>query len=452
MWTAWLADGPTLPARLARAVVADIRSGVLAPGAALPGSRTLATTLGLHRNTVLAALRDLEAEGWTEARPGSGTVVATTLPALPVGSPATANFPVSGDTELPLWPPPAPIDLGGGRPDTTIFPIDELGRAWRRALRRRGVLDYGDPQGTPRLREVLAGLLAGLRGMRATAADLVVTRGAQAAIDLCARVLLRPGDRVAVEALGYRPAWAALRNAGAELIPVQVDEEGLRVDAIPIGVRAVYLTPHHQYPTTVPLSAPRRLALLGRAQRDRFPILEDDYDHEFHYDGPPVLPLAAEGGNVVYIGTLSKILAPGLRLGFLWGPPALITAATRLRRTIDHCGDAVLEHAVAELFTGDEAWRHIRRATRMYRERRDALVEALAPIGVVAPTGGIALWVPGAPPTWEDAARARGVGIRGARWFTTDGASGPGARVVFSAYEPAELREAARVLVDVWPG
>ncbi len=455
VWTAWLADGPTLPARLARAVVGDIREGVLHPGDRLPGSRTLATTLGVHRNTVLAAMRELEAEGWTRSVSGSGTAVAASLPAHAARHTVAANFPVRACAQLPLGPvrpPPTLLDLGGGIPDTLLFPRDELGRAWRRALRRPGILDYGDPQGTLRLREVLARLLSGMRGIRATPADVQLTRGAQGAVDLLARVLFRPGDRVAVEAFGYRPAWAALRSAGAVLVPIPVDGEGLRVDAIPEDVRAVYLTPHHQYPTTVTLSATRRLALLARARRSAIPILEDDYDHEFHYDGPPVLPLAAEGGNVVYIGTLSKILAPALRLGFIWGPPALMVALPSVRRTIDHCGDAVLESAVAELFEGDEAWRHIRRATRMYRERRDVLVEALHPLPVVAPTGGIALWLPTAHPSWEHRAAARGVGIRGARWFTPDGADGPGGRVVFSAHPPHRLQEAAKLLVAAWPG
>src|SRR5207244_1344963 len=158
------------------------------------------------------------------------------------------------------------------------------------------------------------------------------------ALDLAARALIRPGDAVAVEAYGYRPAWEALRLAGAELIPLPVDDHGMRIDALRAlvsarRVRAVYVTPHHQYPTTALLAPGRRIELLEIARTERIAVLEDDYDHEFHYEGRPVLPLASAdpGGVVVYIGTLSKLLAPGLRLGFAVAPRAMIERMAALR-------------------------------------------------------------------------------------------------------------------------
>src|SRR5262249_15917197 len=156
-------------------------------------------------------------------------------------------------------------------------------------------------------------------------------------LDLAARALLRPGDVVAVEELGYRPAWEALRNAGAELVPVPIDEHGLRVDALPRRLRAVYVTPHHQYPTTGILSAACRIELLALAERQGFAIFEDDYDHEFHYEGRPVLPLASAdcAGSVVYLGTLSKVLAPGLRIGYVVAPRPVLDRIAAHRLYVD---------------------------------------------------------------------------------------------------------------------
>jgi hypothetical protein len=204
------------------------------------------------------------------------------------------------------------------------------------------------------------------------------------ALDVCARALLRPGDRVAVEALGYRPAWDALRLAGAVLVPIAVDRDGLDIAALARAharapLRALYTTPHHQYPTTVTMSAGRRLALAALAARARLIVLEDDYDHEFHYDGHPVAPLAAADptGQVIYIGTLSKVLAPGLRLGFAIAPPPVIAAMARWRSAMDRQGDLAMEAAVAELIGDGELERHVRKMRVLYQARRDALVAAL---------------------------------------------------------------------------
>ena len=200
--------------------------------------------------------------------------------------------------------PPLPrgtLNLSNGAPDVRLVPARLLGRAYRRALALRApeLLAYGDAAGHPALRAALASMLSATRGLSARADDVVITRGSQMALTLIARALLRPGDTIAVEQPGYRPAWEAFRAAGATVVPVRVDHDGVDVDAIgriarATTLRAVYVTPHHQYPTTVTLKAPRRLSLLALARTRRFAIIEDDYDHEFHYDGRPVLPLAIE--------------------------------------------------------------------------------------------------------------------------------------------------------------
>jgi GntR family transcriptional regulator/MocR family aminotransferase len=282
------------------------------------------------------------------------------------------------------------------------------------------------------------------------------------ALDLVGRVLIRPGDVIAVEALGYRSAWGAFEAAGAKLVPVPVDRDGIKVSEIPEDARAVYVTPHHQYPTTVTLSAARRLSLLDLARRRRIAVIEDDYDYEFHYDGRPVLPLASadHAGVVIYIGTLSKILAPGLRLGFMVATPDAIARFTATRTLVDRQGDPAVEAAVAELLEDDELQRHARRVRRIYRERRDAICEAIdkelaGAFVATPPAGGMALWAHVDPQidvdTLAERAINRGVAFWTARRFAFDGRARPFARLGFAALEPRELHEAIVRIRSVLP-
>lgn len=469
-------EGTALAAGITRQVVADIRRGRLRPGERLPGSRPLATSLGVHRNTVLAALRELEAEGWIRTEPGRGTFVVDTLPEAdplpfaPASSQAVITpYPLPEPPPDVLGPtiPPQALPLLGGMPDLRHTPGDALARAWRRALRQGPrVLGYGDPRGVPALREALAVHLRALRGLAIDADDLLITRGAQQALYLTARALLRPGDRVAVEALGYRPAWEALRASGAELCPVGVDADGLVVDEVIEAhrhhpLRAVYLTPHHQYPTTVPLTATRRITLLRWAAEHGVALIEDDYDHEFHYDSRPILPLASAdpAGVVIHIGTLSKVFAPGLRLGYLSASPPLLHAATRWRALIDRQGDPIGETAVAELLGDGELHRHVGRMRRIYARRRAALVEALREnlsdlMHFDIPAGGMALWarLPEGTDTqaWAQRAADRGVWVQTAARFDFSGRNLPAMRLGFAALEEEKLREAVQRLRATW--
>jgi len=469
-----LSDGMPRFLAIARALTDDIRRGRLQPGAPLPGSRTLAGSIGVHRNTVLAAYRELEAEGWLVTRPGGGTFVSTALPdvkprrfsaAARGAMPARPGFDLGLPCERVDLAPPLPkgtLSLAGGQPDVRLLPAALLARAYRRVLGAQGpaLLTYGDPRGHVRLRRALSAMLAATRGVACDEDTLIVVRGSQMALDLTARALIVPGDTVAIEELGYRPAWTALELAGARLQPLPVDEEGLRVDALEAlcskqRVRAVYLTPHHQYPTTVGLAAGRRLELLRLARRHRLAIVEDDYDNEFHFEGRPTLPLASadESGVVVYIGTLSKILAPGLRLGFIAAPRLLVDRLATLRMGMDRQGDQAIECAVAELVEDGEVQRHARRMRRIYQARRDALAAAIEQqlSGIVSfarPAGGMALWAAVAPKVdveaWSAAAFAAGVAFFPARRFAFDGRSRPFARLGFAALTEAELQEAVR--------
>lgn len=468
--------------RIARAISEDVRRGRLRPGDPLPGSRTLAQTLAVHRNTVLAAYRELEAEGWISTTQARGTFVSRALPDPAPRPFARAAGPRASIPERPGFDlpdqPPAPeqpratkgvLWMGGGVPDVRLVPTAALARAYRRALRMhaRTLLEYADPRGHPRLRQALAGMVSKVRGLAASTENVLVTRGSQMALDLLARTLVTPGDVVAVEELGYRPAWEALRHAGARIVPLAVDEEGMDMAALERlvraqRVRAVYVTPHHQYPTTRVLSAARRLRLLELARAQRFAVIEDDYDHEFHYDGRPILPLASADrhGVVVYVGTLSKILAPGLRIGFAVAPSALIERLSGLRAMTDRQGDHAVEVAVAELLEDGEVQRHARRARRVYQTRRDLLAGALRrtfgeALAFDVPSGGMGLWARTDDEidtdAWIKQGRERGVFAFAGSWFAFDRKPKPFIRLGFAALNESELREAVRRLAAAWP-
>jgi GntR family transcriptional regulator / MocR family aminotransferase len=474
----------TLPPflQIARSLAADIQRGRLRPGDRLPGSRRLADRLQVHRNTVLAALAELTAEGWIETAPGRGTFVTRAI-VNPSGRPFSrrlglrTHVPAQLPLTLPDVPaayrpaslPPGTLNLSNGAPDVRLVPARAIGRAYRRVLGLRSVdlLAYGEPEGHAGLRAALASLLSDTRGLPTGRSDVLVTRGSQMALTLAARALVRPGDTVAVEELGYRPAWEAFRAAGATVVPVAVDCDGIDVDALErlvnrTSIRAVYVTPHHQYPTTVTLKAARRLALLALARAERIAIIEDDYDHEFHYDGRPVLPLASadQAGLVVYIGTLSKILAPGLRIGYIVAPPAVLRSASAIRSLLDIQGDQATEAAVASLIEDGELQRHVARVRRVYANRRKILVDSLRDafgdgVEFTLPSGGMALWVRLRTSKdideWARRSLQHGVSWYTARRYTFNGKAKPFARFSFAWLNEHELPEAVRRMAAARP-
>jgi len=307
-------------------------------------------------------------------------------------------------------------------------------------------------------------MLSATRGLACDAARVLVTRGTQGALGVIAHGLLRPGDVVAVENPGYRRAWQVLSLTGARILPIPVDAHGLSVDRLAAAaeeqrIRAIFVTPHHQFPTTVTLSPARRRALLDLARRHHFAIIEDDYDHEFHYDGRPILPLASAdtAGTVIYVGSLSKTLAPGLRLGYIVASHQVIAHLTEYRSLLDTQGDGVLESAVAELIEDGEVQRHVRRSRRIYRARRDAMATLLTSklgeaVQVAVPVGGTALWVRIAADVdaeqWCRAAAARDVIFETGDRFTYDNETLPYIRLGYAGYREAELADAVRLLAE----
>lgn len=382
---------------LVRELRAAMQDGRLPGGSRLPGSRALASELGVARGVVVGAYATLHAEGYLEARPGSGTRVAAGLgrrPAppgqVPGWVPALAPAPVD-----PPTPPGVRIDFRLGRP--TLSGLDR--RSWRRAWAAAAATppaDYTDPLGEPGLRAALAAHLTRQRGLPTDASALVVTAGTQQGLGLVARALLRPGDPVIFENPGYRSARAIFEDAGAALVPVPVDQGGLVTADLP-AARLAYVTPSHQYPLGVCLSAARRLELLAWARRHDALIIEDDYDSDFRHGAPPLPTLASleepGEGRVLYLGTLSKVLTPALRLGYLRCPPALLPWLERQTLLTDRGLAWPLQQAVTALLTSGDLERHIRRGRRHYARLSARLEAALAPLGaavrVRAPAAGL---------------------------------------------------------------
>lgn len=382
-----IAPGTGLADGIYRSVVEGIVTGRLRRGERLPAARDLARRLDIARNTVVAAFDELVAEGFLVARVGAGTFVADDAPVAslprraPHGRGVVPRQPwVTRGPGLASAHVAARIDLSVGVPDASLFPLT----AWRRlvaaALRpERLVTGYATGDGDPRLRAAIAGRIGAARSVRAAAGDIVVTDGAQQALDLIARVLLGPGDVAAVEEPGYPPARRVFAAAGARTAPVPVDREGLVVDALPDDARLVYVTPSHQFPLGLPMSLARRGALLAWAQAHGAVIVEDDYDAEFRFGGRPLEPLQSldRDGRVLYVGSFSKTLLPMLRTGFVVAPASLRPALVEARRLEDWHGDPVTQAALAGLIDSGRFSRHVRRASRVYAGRHALVAAAL---------------------------------------------------------------------------
>ena len=391
-------DRLSLREQLVRFFRQGVADGSLQSGIRLPASRMLALELKLSRITVSGAYEQLIAEGFLEARQGAGTYVAARIadkmPLPPttavqqravIGSQRASRL-VGADsmsTAHAAWP------LTPGLPALDAFPYALWGRLEGRFWRRRPApdLSYGDPQGFLPLREALAEYLGAARGVVCHPQQIVITPGAQAAISIATLALTDLGDRVWVENPGYDAAYRSLLLSGVTAVGIDVDAAGLVVQdgrqRAP-DARLALVSPSHQYPLGVTMSLPRRLALLQWANEADAFILEDDYDSEFRYECAPTPALKAldgENGRVIYIGTLSKLLAPGLRLGFLVAPDDLVDALRTVRNGADHRVPTSLQATAAEFIGNGHLGTHIRRTRLLYAERRVALLSAISAAG-----------------------------------------------------------------------
>jgi len=359
-----------------------IVEGRLQPGDRLTPSRTVAADLGVARATVTEAYGRLSAEGYVEGRSGRGSVVSAVPTRIRRPAPAGALEPTRRAAGiLPYDPQPSAgvvHDFRPGRPDPALFPV----AAWRRCYARtltRAPGQYDDPSGTPGLRAALANWVTRSRGVAATPEDTFVTSGAGHAVDLIARVLADPGDTVAVEEPGYPQVVSLLRSQGLRVVGVPVDADGIVVEAIPARARLVYVTPSHQYPLGMVMSRRRRLELVHWAARAGAAIVEDDYDSEFRHAARPLEPSQRldRDGRVIYVGTFSKCLSPGLRVGFLVAPRTLLPALRVVRQVVDWCPPPATQEALTDFVNDGHLDQHLRRTRRIYGERHRLMGQAL---------------------------------------------------------------------------
>jgi GntR family transcriptional regulator/MocR family aminotransferase len=389
-----------------------IHSGLLKPTDKIPSTRELADYYKCHRFTVMAAMRALIAEGWIESTERCNYRVSDRIPIVASKS---KHKPTQANTEFsaPIARPADTLDLEkrrfeiefwGGQPDLRLFPRDEFRKVLSYAVKRLKPDDfsYGASAGMPALQRQISEYLRRTRSL--TNKEMIITNGSQEGLLLVAQMLIKPGDAVAIEAKGYPPAWFLFKELGAKLIPIAVDSEGIVTkDLARIAkkrkISLIYTTPLHQYPTTVTLSPRRRQHLIKIAESHKIPILEDDYDHEFHYDSPPPQPLSCDTVYGLYICSFSKILFPGARLGAIFCAP-------EIKRHLEYHKFLTSRQTEALIQVGLAAWiqeggfeRHLRRMRRVYEERRNFMLERLEAmkqrhgLDWSVPCGGMSIWL-----------------------------------------------------------
>lgn len=431
-----------MQARTSRGIYQSLKAQILdaslPAGEALPSTRALAADLAVSRSTVTAAYEQLAAEGFVDTQQGRRARVAAGVAAPVRPSPRAARRVPRGLSRY--GERLAATQAGTAQPDDTVidflygalaaadFPLLAWRRAYNRTLvQRQDRLSYDPPEGEAVLRQALQGYLRRARGLRCDADQIVVVHGSQQAIDLCARVLVNPDDRVVVEDPCYVMARRVFEAGGARLMPVRADEQGLDTDRLPAQPCALaYVTPSHQFPLGGVMPINRRKALLDWAARQRAWILEDDYDGEFRYGMRPVDTLQSidESGGVIYVGTFSKALSPQMRMGYLVLPPALVPVFREAKRLTDRHAPRQDQRVLAAMIEDGSYERHVRRCRRRNDMRRRALLDALAarlPAGAYHVDGAasglhVVVWFTGIPARREAEfarqAREAGVGIR----------------------------------------
>lgn len=459
--------------QLSDQIIDQIQQGYLQSGARLPSTRLLSKQLGIHRKSVVHAYEELALQDWIYTSTGRGTFVSNDLPdtnaeQLLTSLPPTDVPAPAVELDLPEYMTVAesvthlPYHLDDGLPDPRLIPFVELERAWKSALRRGNQyhrLGYASPQGLRPLREAIADYLTKTRGLMVTADHILLTRGVTHAFHLALTAMLRPGDKVIVPELNWANGNNAIRFHGGEILKARIDEKGLDTEHVAEliakhKVRLIYLTPHHQYPTTLIMPAARRIQLLELARANGVHVFEDDYDFDFHYGNVPIMPLASarHDGLLLYAGSFTKAISPAFRVGYLVGEPALIDQLTKIRRIVDRQGDPTLEHALLELFRLDVLPRSLRRARGVYQKRRDVLARLLTAelpqlTTFKIPDGGMAIWTRFREDVDLEAASKRAF-HRGLS-FSSGAAYGPAwnaTRLGFASSTEAELREAVRIL------
>jgi GntR family transcriptional regulator/MocR family aminotransferase len=465
--------------QIANAIILEMKRGRIGPGIRLPGTRQLAETLNVHRKTVVRAYEELDAQAWIEMRPNQGTFTSRELPEInprrlaaqhekPNTFPATTGYPVPVN-KLIRTPVPPNRHIPGFHdgPDARMVPTGEIAKAYRSVLMKKlnaKYTSYVDTAGVEKFRRVLSEQLNASRGLQTTFENIMVTRGSTMGLYLIVNILFSKGDTVIAGDPNYYYADRSFLNAGMKLIRVRVDDCGIDVDAIEKlcrkrKINAVHITSHHHYPTTVTLTASRRIKLLSLAEKFGFVIIEDDYDYDLHYCSSPILPLASADtrGMVIYIGTLSKVLSPAIRTGYVIAPANLILELARLRQIIDTQGDPIMELALTEMYQDGSIRRHLKKSLHEYHQRRDFVCAGLSAqlpdlIDFKVPDGGLAIWArfhPSIPlPALSERLKARGFILSNGLIHNTTPLSLNATRLGFAWMTETEAANAIDILTD----
>jgi len=467
--------------QISNAFIQNISQGRLRKGVKLPGSRETAALLRVNRMTVVAAFDELEAQGWIEMLPRKGTFIKTKLPMLipgklleetgPFTLPQKTSFAYDEKKIIKIqsadFPPAGKLIFNDGFPDTRIAPIEQLIKNMRSLSRlptHKRYLMYGGAQGTRLLRETLSSFLSDTRGLPAGPENILITKGAQMGLYIASSIILSPGDDVIVGRPGYSFANLTFLQLGARLNFADVDDEGMDIDKVDKlcrkkKIKLVYVIPHHHNPTTVTLTPERRIRLLELAAKYKFAIIEDDYDYDFHYASKPMMPMASldRHGNVIYIGTFTKTLAPAIRFGFIAAPEDFIRTATYLRKLIDTQGDSLMENAIAEMYKDGTIARHIKKSVKLYKERRDHLCNLLqTELGNYTsfriPDGGMSVWTNFLTTNLaivSEKAFKKGLIIRDGKAYDTDKIKYNSVRLGFASLNFNEQEKAVGILKEV---
>jgi GntR family transcriptional regulator/MocR family aminotransferase len=453
-----------------------ITNGTLRPSDVLPSSRVLAELIGINRNTVKLAYEELVSQGWAESAERKGIFVLSKLPILSNNRRADVNKVEQNNKDAFQWnkfkigkpdksPQSVALSIDDGFPDVRLAPVDELMREYRSLSRKfygKHFLKYGNAKGSEHLRLELCNYLVHTRGMVVSPDNIIITKGSQMGIYLASQLLLNQSDKIAVGVSNYRYSDDTFKLAGANLLRIPVDENGMDIDYLEKTlagnqIKAVYVIPHHHFPTTVTMSMERRLKLLKLAREYNFAIIEDDYDFDFHYDNKPYVPLASidHNNNVIYIGSITKTFAPALRIGFMVGPPEFIDAAAGLRELIDKQGDTLLEEAFAVMFNIGEMERHFRKTLKIYRQRRNIFCNILktefeSQIDFKVPQGGLAVWANFDKAIdlvgTSDKALKQGLHIGNGGFYKNESFSHNAMRLGFASLDETEITKALGIL------
>jgi len=406
----------TIYMQITNQLINAIQRGFLPFGTKLPGTRTLSHILEVHRNTIVTVYDELFSQGWVESIPNKGTFIIgkNEEKSVDFNKINLKNYPkstgfifkTSNILDNPFEHSGCEFVLNDGTPDIRLTQIDQQSRIYSSTLKRRAhKMGHYNQDGSEFFKKHLAQYLNLSRGLPISNNNLLITRSTEMSIYIASEILLSEGDIVLVGVLSYFSVNMIFQKAGVRIVTISIDDEGINVDEVREickrqKIRMLYLTPHHHYPTTVTLSAQRRLELLILANEFGFIILEDDYDYDFHYDKSPILPLASAdtNGMVVYIGSFGKSLAPGFRTGFIVAPENLMTEMRKYLGIIDRQGDILMEHVLGEMIAEGEINRYLKKSLKIYQERRDHFADLIqGNVGEVVrfkkPAGGLAIWM-----------------------------------------------------------